>query len=320
VKTEAPPRNPDQFAPIFVLATARSYSSVVATMVGQHPDLAGLPELKLFCCRTIGELEASLPQFWIERGITHRSPGLVRALAEFEFGDQTLESLSGARAWLQDRLHWSGADVLDVLLSRLSPRAAVEKSPESSLTDSALMRMVSAYPKARYLHLTRHPVSTQRSMQAHWNRIMPINPQIGEPMSSIYSWYETHRRILHLGAKLPPDSYMRVRAEDVLNETESQLRAIALWLRVRDDDGAIEAMKHPEASPFARFGPECSGLPGGNDPGFLRDPIPHTVEIPCALDPPPGWEATPSVWQMVIDLANLLGYFHHNESPSSPLR
>src|SRR5204863_3758237 len=101
----------------------RSYSSVVTTMIGQHPDLAGLPELKLFCGDTIGELEASLPQFWRDRGVTHRSPGLVRALAEFEFGGQTAQSLAAARAWLEDRLDWSGSDVLDVLLERLHPRA-----------------------------------------------------------------------------------------------------------------------------------------------------------------------------------------------------
>jgi len=55
-------------------------------MIGQHPELAGLPELKLFRYRTIGELERSLPPYWIERGFTHRSPGLVRALAQLEFG------------------------------------------------------------------------------------------------------------------------------------------------------------------------------------------------------------------------------------------
>jgi hypothetical protein len=278
-------------------------------MIGQHPDLVGLPELKLFCYRTIEELEASLPRFWTERGIKHRSPGLVRALAEFEFGDQTPESLSVARAWLKDRAHWLGPDVLDVLLAKLSPRVAVEKSPENVLSDAALRRIASAYPKARYLHLTRHPVTTQRSMQEHWNRTMPSYPQAGEPMSSMASWYETNRRILHFAAKLPPDRYMRVRAENVLNDTESQLRSIAAWLRLRADEGAIEAMKHPEASPFAGFGPADSGIVGGNDPSFLRDPIPHRVEVPRTLDPPQGWAADPSVWRMVVDLANRLSYF-----------
>src|SRR5262245_31807086 len=114
-------------------------------MLGQHPELVGLPELKLFACPTVGEMELSLPRFWIDRGVTHRSPGLVRALAEFLFEGQTLESLTRARAWLQERSHWSGADVLDVLLERLSPCTCLEKSPENVETEEALERLASAY-------------------------------------------------------------------------------------------------------------------------------------------------------------------------------
>src|SRR5258707_15024500 len=115
-------REPERFAPILVLAPPRSYSSVVTTMIGQHPDLVGLPELKLFAYRTIAEMEASLPGYWRERGFTHRSPGLVRALAQIEFGGESAENLAAARAWLLQRGHWSGADVFDVLMARLAPR------------------------------------------------------------------------------------------------------------------------------------------------------------------------------------------------------
>jgi hypothetical protein len=291
-----------------VLATARSYSSVITTMVGQHPALVGLPELKLFCCRTIGELEATLPRFWIERGVTHRSPGLVRALAQFEYGDQTLRSLARARAWLEDRRHWTGADVLDVLLARVRPRVAVEKSPDDVLTDAGLERMASTYPEARYLHLTRHPVTTQRSVEEHRRRTVGGHPLPGEPMSGVASWYETHRRILHFAARLPAGRYLRVRAEDVLNDRASRLRAIAGWLGLADDDAAIEAMQHPEASPFACFGPAESGVSGGNDPDFLRDPIPHPVRSPGALEPPASWDADPSDWALVVAMATRLGY------------
>lgn len=308
-KIPKPPlRYPNRFSPVFVLATARSYSSVVTTMIGQHPDLVGLPELKLFCYRTIGALEASLPQFWIDRGITHRSPGLVRALAEFEFGGQTTAALSAARVWLRDRSHWSGSDVLDVLLARLSPRAIVEKSPENVLTNDALARMALAYPQARYLHLTRHPLTTQRSMESHWNRTMPSQPQDGEPMLSMHAWYETHRRIMLFAQMLPPDRYLQVRAEDVLNDGEPRLRAIAEWLRLRVDESAIEAMTHPEKSRFASFGPADSGIIGGHDHGFLLDPIPRRVEIPRALTAPDGWAADESIWPMIVKLANCLGY------------
>jgi hypothetical protein len=277
-------------------------------MIGRHPELAGLPELKLFCCESIGELEASLPSYWIERGVTHRSPGLVRALAECGFGGQTAEALSSARAWLRDRLHWSGANVLDFLLERLHPRIAVEKSPDNLLTDAALSRMATAYARARYLHLTRHPITTERSIEEHRRRVVGY-PLDGEPMRSIASWYEIHRRILQFAAGLPPKRYLRVRAEDVLNDPEPQLRLITAWLGIRAGGGAIEAMLHPEASPFAHLGHADSGIIGGNDPGFLRDPIPHRVDTSSKLEPPSRWTADPSIWKMVADLANRLGYF-----------
>jgi hypothetical protein len=199
----------------------------------------------------------------MRRGVLHRSPGLVRAIAQFEFGSQTSESLCAAREWLADRRGWSGAAVLDVLLERLHPRIAVEKSPDNVFDDVSLRRMDAAYPKARYLHLTRHPITTQRSLDAHLRLTLPSYPRDGEPMAGIASWYEIHRRILLFGADLPECRYLRVRAEDVLNETTSQLQMISEWLRVRSDKDAITAMQHPEASPFARALPQRAAFQAG---------------------------------------------------------
>jgi hypothetical protein len=311
----APPRDPRAFAPVFVLAPPRSYTSVIATMIGQHPDLAGLPELKLFAYRTVGELEASLPAYWIERGFTHRSPGLVRALAQVEFGDQTPASLGAARAWLRARPHWSGADVLDVLLRRLAPRVAVEKSPENVATAAALRRLASAYPHARYLHLTRHPVATQASLARHLLRTVPEHPRLGEPMAGIAAWHGVHARIVRFVATLPAGRFMRVRAEDVLNDPAPQLKAIADWLGLRADDAAIEAMRHPEASPFARFAPSESGVIGGHDHGFLGDPVPRRAEVPATVAPPPGWHGAARLWRRAAALARRLGYGEARTGP-----
>src|SRR5579871_1329673 len=264
----APVRDPDRFAPVFVLAPARSYTSVISMMLGQHPQLVGLPELKLFAYPTMAELEASLPRFWIERGLTHRAPGLVRALAEFLFDGQTPAALTAARSWLRARASWSGADVLDCLLARLAPRIAVEKSPETVETGAALERAAAFYPQARYLHLTRHPLATQRSIAQHLDRIAPGSGQRDQPMAGV----------------------------------------AAGWLGLRTDPEAIAAMRHPEHSPFARLAPAESGVAGGNDPAFLRDPIPHAVPIERGLDPPPGWSAGPSAWERVVILARYLGY------------
>jgi hypothetical protein len=127
-------------------------------------------------------------------------------------------------------------------------------------------------------------------------------------LSIIASWVEAHCRILYFAAILPKDRYMRVKAEDVLNDAPSQLRSIAMWLGIRTDADAIETMMHPEASPFASFGLAGSGIVGGNDPNFLRDPIPRPVKILRTLDQPFGWVGHSSLWQLTIDIANQLGY------------
>ncbi len=301
-------RDANRFAPVFVLATARSYSSVVATIVGQHPQCASLPELKLFAYGSIGELEASLPVYWSDRGITHRSPGLVRAIAQFEFGDQNSASILAARAWLRDRSDWSGAQVLDVLLARLSPRIAVEKSPENVEDDAALQRLAAAYPRARYLHLTRHPVATQQSLEKHLDRTIPGCVLPGQPMFGIAAWVSAQCRILAFAATLPESRYLRVRAEDVLNDPHPQLASIASWLDLETSPDAIEAMLHPERSPFAHPGPISSGIVGGNDPAFLSDPVPRRASLPLGIAVPEGWVENSSLWEMTLDIATRLGY------------
>jgi hypothetical protein len=314
---EAPSRDPATFSPVFVLAPARSCSSVIATMIGQHPELAGMPELKLFCCPTIGALAATLPKYWIDRGLVHRSPGLVRALAEIEFGGQGPNSQAEARDWLNMRADWSGADVLDVLMARLSPRAVVEKSPENVESDASLARMANAYPRARYVHLTRHPVATQRSMERHQRQATPEFPPRREPMTGIASWFQAHERILKLCAGLTEDRHIRIRAEDALSDPDREMGRIAAWLGVSAGPEACEAMKHPENSPFARSRPPGSAAGGGNDPGFLADPRLRAVDLPQSLAPPPGWDLGLSVWRCVSDLAQTLGYLDREDRSAS---
>lgn len=301
-------REPNRFAPIFVLAPARSHTSVITTMVGRHPDLADVPELKLFAYPTLGELEDSLPRFWIERGVTHRSPGLVRALAEFAFGGQTLDSLAMAHAWLRERRRWSGADVLDVLMEHMEPRCCVEKSPEHADSDATLARLAGAYPRARYLHLTRHPVTTQQSMARHMGPIAGRAGSDDQRIAGIQAWFVTHERILRFAEGLPGSRYLRVRSEDVLNDQRASLRRIAAWLGLHAGDSAINAMANPATSPFACFGPEASGVIGGNDHGFLKNPTPHRVELPSTVDAPPGWLGEAEVWNVVRSLGAELGY------------
>jgi hypothetical protein len=69
---------------------------------------------------------------------------------------------------------------------------------------------------------------------------------------------------------LPKGQQMCVRGEDLLRDPDAYLRRIAAWLGLRTDNEAIQAMKHPEQSPYAGFGPLNARL--GNDPSFLENP------------------------------------------------
>jgi hypothetical protein len=63
---------------------------------------------------------------------------------------------------------------------------------------------------------------------------------------------------------------MRLKGESFLQDLPTYLPQICEWLGVSGDAAAIEAMKHPERSPYARPGPP--NAPRGNDPNFLQHP------------------------------------------------
>jgi hypothetical protein len=277
-------------------------------MIGQHPDLAGLPELKLFAFTTLGRLAASLPESLRKRGVAHRSPGLVRALAQLEFGGQSEDALRAAETWLSERSHWSGAQVLDVLLAKLAPRRAVEKSPEHVVSTAPLRRLKAAYPGAQYLHVTRHPLTTQTSMIRYRTRASQMIGTEDERMAAIAAWLDAHLRILSFTSRLPPGGVMRIRAEDILNAPLVHLREIARWLGVRTDLASIEAMLHPENSVFAHTKRVGNRVLGGLDPAFLQDPSPHEVELPPVLEKPVGCQAELELWQAAAKVARRFGY------------
>jgi hypothetical protein len=63
---------------------------------------------------------------------------------------------------------------------------------------------------------------------------------------------------------------MRLKGETFLRNLDLYMHQICEWNGIRSDAQAIEAMMHPENSPYARPGPR--GAPYGNDPNYLENP------------------------------------------------
>jgi Sulfotransferase family len=289
-----------------VLSPARSNSSVVTAMLGEHPELCGFPELALFRKETVGELLAD-PPGWTGPAARLRMAGVLRALAEHHDGAQSMETVAAAERWVEERASWSVADLLDHLLEAAAPRTGIEKSPESSSREEYLTRMTAAYPRARYLHLSRHPVPTVASMHRVWHDrgYWNVDPTLFHHFC-LGVWYHQHRRIDELIRQLPPSRGLQVRSEDVLNDPAATLPRICDWLGIDSGPEALGRMIHPERSPYAAEGP--AGAVGGWDHGFLREPGLRRAELPGPLDLPAGWVVEP--WLMLASraLASDLGY------------
>jgi Sulfotransferase family len=305
-----PARDPLRFSPVFVLAPARSNSSVVTAMLGQHPALCVFPELALFRKERVGELLVD-PPGWPGLPTRKRLAGVYRALAELHDGTQTPETVAAAARWVDARPSWHVADLLDHLLGLAVPRTGLEKSPESSSRPEYLARLDAAYPRARYLHLTRHPVTTATSMHAVWSgeRYWKVEPELFHHFC-LGVWYHQHARILEFTGRLPPGRTVRIRSEDVLNDPAGTLPQLCRALGLDAGPDAVEAMLHPERSPYARTGPE--GAAGGWDPSFMNDPKLRQVELPASLDLPTGWIVDPPLELACRELATKLGY--HEDS------
>jgi hypothetical protein len=272
--------------PLIVLGPARSFTTVVTAMLGQHPEMYAFPETHLLMTRTIAEWSVLVGEFY--------SHGLLRLVAELITGVQTEATIRLARLWLMRRMNRPSAWVFCELAERVSPRTPIEKSPLMVRNIRSLVFAHRAFPGAYFLHLTRHPVSygfsilkfvdemltslglggrfaSEVVLRSPMSRFM-CHTSAGVPVVDPQTlWYREHSNILAFLAHVPRLQQMRVRGEDLLTNPDLVLREIAGWLGIRADRDAINHMKHPERWTFASIGPRNALF--GSDPNFCRDPV-----------------------------------------------
>jgi sulfotransferase family protein len=251
--------------PLVILSAPRSFSSVISTMLGQHPETFALPETNLFSAPTLGE-------WWRQRdALPWHGAGLLRSVAELRFGGQSQRDVERAGRWMLCRAEWSTAAMFRSLRSWVQPRMLIEASPRTSLHPAQLARLRAAAPHARYLHLVRAPADQAASLERLMTppHLLTVPPRIAAFAAA--SWRTHEGNIDRFLRSVPDADRLRVEGERVLEDPDGELWRIARWLGLADDAAAIEAMKHPEASPFATVGPP--GARFGNDPSFLRDPV-----------------------------------------------
>jgi hypothetical protein len=300
-------------APIFLLAPPRSYTSLVNAMLGQHPQAFGLPELCLFNVDVLVDLWRGSNTEISENGPLVRH-GLLRAVAEIYCGEQRANSINMALAWASVREQRDTGEVYREITERIHPLVAVEKSPSYTMSVHRMRAMQRAFPEARFVHLVRHPVAQCKSLMAINDGAFALKVE-GFELTEDYAllepqvaWHDINMNILDFLDEVPADQQIRLRGEDVMAEPQKYLAQIARWAGLRDDEQAVDAMMHPERSPFACFGP--IGALFGNDPNFLAGPTfrPHKPKVPPLNKPVPWRIDGRGLYPEVIELAQEFGY------------
>lgn len=283
-------------------------------MLGQHPELYGVPELNLFIADSVG----GMMDFFLSSKQRYRMHGLVRALAQLHDGEQTETTAQAAWEWLEQHRDWSSTKLAHYLAERVHPRGLTDKSPSNTRNLACLDRLYAAFPQARILHLIRHPRSTGHSLYkvyAERRDFERLKRRKSRKRFRSFDakkierhWLETHQSILHFTERLTLGQSMRLQGELLLSDPDTYLAQICRWLGVSTDAEALAAMKHPEQSPYAGFGP--SNARGGNNRGFLEDPTLRILKRRIIdLSGPLEWVTDSSGFcEETIRLAHQFGY------------
>lgn len=293
--------------PLFILCPGRSFSSVVCSVIGQHPEMYGVPELNLFVADNVGHLWDIAKR----KRKLHMLHGVIRVLAELHDGQQTEETVSNAWDWLERHRDWSTTRLFHYLTDLIAPRRCVDKSPTYGAKMSNLRRLYQAYPDAHFLHISRHPRAVGKSLfqvysaKAAWR-------QGGFPKTSTLEverhWVEVNKTIMAFTRQLPPGQSMQLQGELLLSDPDLYLPQICEWLGISSDADAIAAMKRPEDSPYACLGPANAAY--GNNMGFLENPKLRIGGLPdLRLSGPLDWlEDHAEFSKDTVELAHQLGY------------
>jgi Sulfotransferase family len=317
-------RSGERFAdPLFILSPPRSFSSVVCAMLGQHPQMYGLPEVHLF--------EDETMRRWFGRSSKAQYPmadGLLRAIAQLMLGEQIEANIKVAAGWLKRRSHLTSGCIFEELARYVYPRILIEKSPSTVHSGDAMQRVLRFFPKARFIHLVRHPRSHGDSVMKYVETLATFGPvpnwlsylaafpynsrsqsaPADDSLDPQRGWYVLNMNIITFLKSVHEEQRLTVRGEDLLAYPDHWLREIAAWLGLRTDAAVIEEMKHPERSPYACFGPPGARL--GNDIFFLEHPgfHPRPAQQP-SLEGPLEWRTDGGCFlPEVRELSLALGY------------
>jgi tetratricopeptide (TPR) repeat protein len=187
--------------PVFVVGMPRSGTTLVEQILGSHPDV-----------QAAGELMA-----------------LATAIAETRGGQSAAPDAPGSAL----------RRLAEAYLSRVRPlaqgkRRLIDKLP-ANFENAGLISL--ALPNARIIHCRRDPVDTCLSCYA---TKFIFGQAFTYDLGELGGYYRGYARLMeHWRAHLPPDRFLEVRYEDVVNDLEGQARRLVAFLGLDWDEACL---------------------------------------------------------------------------------
>lgn len=222
---------------VFVLSPPRSGSTLLRIMLAGNSRLFAPPELYLLNFDNLRERY----EWFADSAQRGHLEGNIRALMELhsESAEQALE-----RMQLLEQQQLGSQEYLAQLQAWAAPRMLVDKTPFYASHIDNLKRAELYCEKARYIHLTRHPLAMMRSfmevrMDLFWyQRLLGDdyakqhpNPFDASQMAELV-WLHVHRNITDFLAEVDPERHMQIRYEDLVLNPEQAMQQVCAFLEI----------------------------------------------------------------------------------------
>lgn len=198
-------------APIFVVGLPRSGSTLVEQILASHPAIEGTMELP-YMGILAGELEAA----GMAEALTAATPAQVRAW--------------GARYLERARIH-----------RRLGRTRFIDKMP-NNFRHIGLIRLI--LPRARIVDVRRHPMAACFS---GFKQLFAEGQEFSYDLADLGHYYRHYLATVRHFQQVQPGSVHTLRYEDLVDDTEGQVRALLAALDLPFDPACLRFFENDRA-------------------------------------------------------------------------
>lgn len=229
--------------PLFIGACPRSGTTLLRSLLNNHPDLAMPAETDF------------LLHVWAHRGRLGdlRDPARRRRLAEWIFdtpgrGGRRIRAGAVGRDEAVARVAAAPPTLGSVLAAVFAVFADAKGKPRWGDKRPAYAGHISAlfalFPHAQFVNVVRDPrAATDSQMRAPWYRDLE-RPALAE---SVATWELAVARVDRYAAELRPDQLLDVRYEDLVREPEATLERICAFAGLPGGEAVAEMLDRPRS-------------------------------------------------------------------------